>query len=225
MCGDPAKCLIRGLFFELVGETIAKLINCNAHARRKFDQAKSSDGQRATEALHWIQKLYKVEKHANDLNAMARYQRRQRESKPLLEALKLWLEAQRQEVLPKSPMGQAIGYALNQWQALNRYLENGELQIDNNIAERAMRRVVIVRKNWLFAGSDRGGRTAAILYSVMETCRRLEINPHRYLRDLFLRLTGTSPAKLQELLPNQWIDPIKQAIIMPPVELFKQIKV
>src|SRR3954447_24159473 len=98
-----------------------------------------------------------------------------------------WLEAQRPEVLLKSPMAEAIGYALNQWTALVRYTEAGFLDIDNNVAEREMKQIAIGRKNWLTVGSPRGGQTAAILLSFTATCRRLGIEPWAYLQDVLTR--------------------------------------
>lgn len=107
-------------------------------------------------------------------------------------------------MLPKSPVGQAIGYARPNWVALNRYLEAGFLQIDNNAAERDLKPIALGRKNWLFAGSDGGGRTAAILFSMTTTCRGLGLNPFVYLRNVLDRV-GTHPARrIEDLLPDRW---------------------
>ena len=106
--------------------------------------------------------------------------------------------------MPKSPIGQAIGYALNHWQALTRYTEAGFLAIDNNVAEREMKRIAIGRKNWLFAGSDQGGKTAAALFSLTSTCQRHRLDPFVYLRDVFRRLPSHDPKRLDELLPDRW---------------------
>src|SRR6266481_2565917 len=102
----------------------------------------------------------------------------------ILEKFRVWLESQRAEVLPQSPMAEAIGYALNNWSALIRYTEAGYLAIDNNAAEREMKRIAIGRKNWLFVGSEQGGRTAAVLFSFTSTCRRLQVEPWAYLQDV-----------------------------------------
>ena len=118
--------------------------------------------------------------------------------------LSLLLEAQRPEVLPKSPMGEAIGYALNNWAALVRYTEAGFLAIDNNVSEREMKRIAIGRKNWLFVGSPRGGHTAAVLISFTSTCHRLGVEPWRYLCDVLERLPGCPAERLTELLPDEW---------------------
>lgn len=118
--------------------------------------------------------------------------------------LKIWLDEQSLTALPKSPLGAAIGYARSQWVALTRYLEDGILDIDNNAAERALRRVAVGRKNWLFAGSDEGGRRAAILYSLIASCARLKINPYDYLRDVLQRLPTHSADAIAELTPQAW---------------------
>ena len=115
-----------------------------------------------------------------------------------------WLEAQRPEVLPKSPMAEAVGYALNNWAALARYTEAGFLAIDNNVAEREMKRIAIGRKNWLFVGSDQGGRTAAVLFSFTSTCHRLGIEPWAYLQDVLTRLPSLPAERRAELLPDCW---------------------
>ncbi len=106
-------------------------------------------------------------------------------------------------MLPKSPEGQAIAYTLSNWKALTRYCEDGDLEIDNN-AERSLRGVAVGRKNWTFLGSDGGGRTAAVLTSLIASCKRLGIDPFAYLRDIFERISAHPQSRLAELLPNQW---------------------
>jgi transposase len=122
----------------------------------------------------------------------------------MLGSLGTWLEEQSPRVLPKSPIGQAVGYARSNWPALNRYLEAGYLAIDNNAAERALRPVAVSRKNWLFCGSDGGGRTAAVLFSVTATCKGLGIDPFTYLRDVLHRVCTHPASRLAELLPDRW---------------------
>src|SRR5712692_352224 len=129
---------------------------------------------------------------------------RQDLSVPILETFHQWLEAQRREVLPKSPMAEALGYALNNWTALVRYTEKGFLAIDNNVAEREMKRIAIGRKNWLFVGSEQGGKTAAVLISFTSTCNRLGIEPWHYLQDILTRLPATPRDQLADLLPDRW---------------------
>jgi hypothetical protein len=121
---------------------------------------------------------------------------------PILGQFHEWLEAQRLEVLPKSPMAEAVGYALNNWEALSRYAEAGFLAIDNNVAEREMKRIAIGRKNWLTVGSPRGGQTAAVLFSFTSTCQRLGVEPWTYLQDTLKRLPTTAASQLGDLLPD-----------------------
>jgi transposase len=179
-------------------------VACNAHARRKFYEARGSDALRSHQALAYYRQLYELERAAKDFSDAQRLQMRQDLAVPILEQFRKWLEAQRPEVLPKSPMGEAIGYALNNWAALVRYTEAGFLAIDNNAAEREMKRVAIGRKNWLTIGSPRGGRTAAVLFSFTSTCQRLGVEPWHYLRDVLERLPSHRPERLGELLPDEW---------------------
>jgi transposase len=183
-----------------------KEVACWAHARRKFFEAQKTDGARAAVALTYIKRLYKVEREATDrgLDPAGRLALRHEKARPDLEALHAWLLEQVGVVLPKNPLGEAIGYALDQWAALTRYLDDGRLDIDNNAAENALRRVAVGRKNWLFVGSDDGGRRAAIFYSIIETCRRHGVEPFAYLRDILGRIS-THPARdIAALLPPNW---------------------
>ena len=127
---------------------------------------------------------------------------------PRLRQFKTWLLSQQAEhggpVLPKSPIGQAIQYALNQWDALCVYPTDGRLDIDNNAAENALRRVALGRKNWLFAGSDQGGHTAATLFSLIATCQRHQVEPLAYLRDVLTRIAATPISQVADLLPDRW---------------------
>ncbi len=181
-------------------------VACNAHARRKFYEARGSDALRSHRALAYYRQLYALERSAGDLefSDQQRLQMRQDFALPILATFHAWLEAQRVEVLPKSPMAEAIGYALNQWAALRRYTEAGFLAIDNNAAEREMKRIAIGRKNWLFVGSPRGGQTAAVLLSVTSTCQRLGIEPWAYLQDVLTRLPALPVGELDTLLPDRW---------------------
>ena len=120
-----------------------------------------------------------------------------------------WLETEAPRLLPKEPLRQAFEYVRNQWAALNRYCDDGRLDIDNNEAERALRGIALGRKNWLFCGSDRGGRTAAVHFSLIASCRRHDLDPFAYLRDVFARLPvllagSPSPDDLRRLLPDRW---------------------
>jgi transposase len=179
-------------------------VACNAHARRKFYEARGSDALRSHPALAYYRQLYELERQAKDVSEAQRLQMRQDMSVPILGQFRQWLEAQRPEVLPKSPMGQAISYALGNWAALVRYTEAGFLAIDNNVAEREMKRVAIGAKNWLTVGSPRGGQTAAVLFSFTSTCQRLGVEPWAYLRDVLTRLPATPVGQLGDLLPDHW---------------------
>ncbi len=115
-----------------------------------------------------------------------------------------WLETEQPKVLPKKPIYEAMGFALAQWTALTRYLDDGILEIDNNRSERAPRRVAIGRKNWMFAGSDEGGRQAAILYNLIASCAALKLNPYAYLKDILERIAADQPADYSKLTPQAW---------------------
>ena len=138
-----------------------------------------------------------------------RRQQRQGQAQPVLDALKKWLTEQQGEALPKSSLGQAIGYALNNWEALSRYLEQGYLAIDNNTSERALRAVALGRNNWGVIGSEVGGQTAAVLYSVVATCKHLSLDPFVYLREALpgLFTLGEDPTaeQLSQWLPDRWL--------------------
>jgi hypothetical protein len=181
-------------------------VACNAHARRKFHEARGSDDLRAHQALAYYAQLYTLERGATDaeLDDNGRLRMRQELAVPILERFHAWLKEQRAQVLPKSPMAEAIGYALNNWTALIRYTEAGFLSIDNNVAEREMKRIAIGRKNWLFVGSTKGGHTAAVLFSFTSTCHRLGVEPWAYLKDVLSRLPTTPAERHVELLPDRW---------------------
>jgi len=179
-------------------------VACWAHTRRKFHESRETDPQRAHAAIAMIRLLYKVEEEARDLPSEERKVLRQERSKPRLEQIKEWLEKERIAVLPKSPIGQAIGYALNNWTALARYVDDGNLHIDNNPAENAIRPIVLGRKNWLFAGSDKGGRTAAVLSSFVASCRRQGIDPFAYLRDVLTNFAACPINEIDQFLPDRW---------------------
>jgi len=194
------------LYFPVMETGKARILEvaCNAHARRKFYEARASDELRSHQALGYYRQLYEIERQAKDLAAAVRLQMRQDLAVPILNTFHAWLEVQDKELLPKSPMKEAFTYALNQWSALCRYTEAGFLTIDNNLAEREMKQIAIGRKNWLQFGSPQGGKTAAILYTFTSTCRRLAIEPWAYLKDVLTRLPTTAAEQLANLLPNRW---------------------
>jgi transposase len=195
---------------------------CWAHCRRHFHEARDSDALRSHEALARIRGLYAVEDEAQEQIAAAglagdaaeavRLRLRQEKTVPLLRALGQWLKEQQAPVLPKSPMGQAIAYALRHWQALTRFTEYGFIDIDNNAAERALRAIAVGRKNWLFAGSDAGGKTAAVLYTIIGTCKNLGIDSFAYLHDVLARLPDHPTKRRDELLPARWAQAQRQQI-------------
>jgi transposase len=181
-------------------------VACWAHARRKFFEAQTSDLMRAMVMLAYIRLLYAVEREAKErrLDGPGRLALRHEKSLPLLDGIERYLRIEQPKVLPKSPIAEAIGYALNNWEALRRYTTDGDLEIDNNAAERALRGIAVGRKNWLFFGSDGGGQTAAVLTSFTASCKRLHIDPFAYLRDLFTRINDHPVNRLDELLPDRW---------------------
>lgn len=195
-----------GLYLPDPLTTQARIVEvaCNAHARRYFYEARTSDALRSHQALAYYRQLYELERQAKDFNETQRRQMRQDLAVPILNTFHSWIEKEQREVLPKSPMAQALGYALNNWSALIRYTEAGFLAIDNNVAEREMKRIAIGRKNWLFVGSPQGGKTAAILMSFTSTCHRLAIEPWAYLQDVLSRLPTTPAAQLPNLVPDRW---------------------
>lgn len=156
----------------------------------------------ATHALNVIGLLYGLERKAAKLDAVRRAELRQKHATTQLGKFKQWLDAQATEFTPKSPLGGAIRYARNHWDALCRYTEDGELSIDNKLSERTLRCVAVGRKNWMFAGSDRGGRTAATLFSLIATCKLQGVDPYHYLRGLLTEL----PEDLSHLLPDRWLE-------------------
>jgi len=177
-------------------------LGCWAHCRRHYVDAKESDSARALAALSFIHQLYEVERLARDFSATERQALRQRLAAPVLVEFDTWVRAQ--TILPKSPIGEAIGYTLNQWKALNRYLEDGDFQIDNNGAERALRKVAIGRRNFLHFATATGGDRAAILYSIIESCSQNHVEPFAYLRDVLERVS-THPARdVHLLMPRLW---------------------
>jgi hypothetical protein len=179
-------------------------VACWAHARRKFFDAKETAAAEAHEALARIRALYDIETRAKPLAPAERAALRRAEAAPLLASFGRWLDDRRPHALPKSPLGQAVTYATNQWPALQVYVTDGDLAIDNNAAERALRKIAVGRKNWLFFGSDAGGTTAAVLASFTETCRRHAVNPWTYLADALTKLPTHPAEQLADFLPDRW---------------------
>jgi transposase len=179
-------------------------VGCWAHARRYFKRALDSEKDLAMEAMERIRELYLIEREAKraalDPDGVRRL--RQEQALPLLKSFEVWLELTRTQVLDKGPMATAIHYALSNWTALTRYTKDGRLAIDNNAAERALRTVAVGRKNWNHVGNERGGKAAAILYSLVMTCKAIGIDPKTYLADVLLRVGKESDVK--KLTPRGW---------------------
>jgi transposase len=187
----------------VVGNDIVRA-GCMAHARRKFVDAQKTHPAIAAEAVGIIKRLYAVEDRGKELDVESRRALRQRESVPILSALKNKLLDWRDQLLPKHPMAEAVNYTLNQWKELNVFTTDGAVPIDNNVSEREMKRIVLNRKNSLFVGNERGGRTAAILSSFTSTCKRHEIDPQHYLTQLLTNLPATPMSQIEQWLPDQW---------------------
>lgn len=187
----------------VVGNDITRA-GCWAHARRKFVDAEKSHPAIAAEAVELIGRLYAVEERGRSLEVDTRLTLRQRESAPVLAILKDKLLGWRDQLLPKHPMREAVSYTLNPWAELNVFAADGSVPIDNNVSEREMKRVLLNRKNSLFVGNERGGRTAAVLSSFTSTCRRHEIDPQRYLTHLLTNLPATPISQLDQWLPDRW---------------------
>jgi transposase len=181
-------------------------VGCWGHARRKFVEAAELECSQAMEVVSQIRKLYLIERHARDecLNPEQRWKLRQELARPILEALLPGLEAMRPKHLPQSPLGKAIRYALGEWQPLTRYLEDGQLEIDNNLTENAIRPSAVGKKNWLFIGHPEAGWRSAVIYSVIVSCRRRGIDPWEYLSDVLQRLPAMKQSEISSLLPARW---------------------
>lgn len=188
------------------------LLGCLAHVRRKFEEALDNDESRAGYVLSEIQKLYSIERKARkgQLANNERKELRENESKPILEGLKEWLLENAPEsnskILPKSKIGKAINYALGMWQRIERYLEDGRYEIDNNWVENSIRPVALGRKNYLFAGSHDAAQRAAIIYSLLATCKKNNTEPSAWLTDVLSQIQDQAINKIEELLPENWIE-------------------
>lgn len=181
-------------------------VACWAHARRKFFDAQTSHGTEVDRVLELIGRLYAVERRAKarGVSAERRLAWRQRYSCRRLVRLREELDRLSLSVLPRSPLGKAITYTLNNWKALRRYIEAPFLSIDNNHSERQIKQMVIGRKNWLFAGSEDGAVSAAILFSVIVSCKLAGLDPFAYLRDVLMRIHTHPADHVHELIPREW---------------------
>ncbi|MBX3433469.1 MAG: IS66 family transposase [Pirellulales bacterium] len=191
-------------------------VACWAHARRKFYDAQDSDPTRAAQMLALIGELYAIERELkescagpwSELPRDEQFARiaaaRHEQSLPVLARIKQWLDREGEIVLPRSPMGTAVTYAKNQWNALTTYVTQGFLNIDNNASERALKRVALGRKNWLFAGHDAAAENHARLWSLIATCERHDVDPQRYLTSVLVKIGQTPAEELGQFLPDAW---------------------
>jgi transposase len=177
---------------------------CWAHMKRKVIDAEKAAPEIAREAVERVRALYAVERKCKDASVEERLKLRQQQSAPMLAQLREQLLSWKEQLLPKHPMAEAVNYALGQWTELNVFCSDGAVSIDNNVSEREMKRVVLNRKNSLFVGNPRGGRTAAILASLTSTCRRHNIDPQLYLTQLLTNLSQVRKSELPNWLPDQW---------------------
>lgn len=177
---------------------------CNAHARRKFEEAEETDRQLSGEALSFWSALYQVEETARHLTPEGRLSLRRERSVPVMEDLRRWLNAHRGTRLPKEPLTDAMNYLHNHWSALFRFLEDGRIPIDNNFAERQIKAIALGRKNYLYAGSEKAAERAAIFYTFVMTCRQHKVDPLAWLSAVLPRIRMTRPSQYCELLPKTW---------------------
>ncbi len=192
-------------FFDLVGET-AKRVNCNSHARRKFESiAQSTKGKGiAKEALRYFKSLYKIERQAknDNLTSDQRYSLRRKESKPLMDKFKLWLDEVYPTLLPKSPLGNAVNYCIKLWEGLTRFLDDGRLEIDNNLTEQEIKPLVIARKNFMFASSVDGANALCMHFGFIRTAKAHGLDPYHYYVKLLKSLPHCKSVEdYEKLLP------------------------
>jgi hypothetical protein len=180
---------------------------CMAHARRKLhDLHANHRSEIAADGLRYFSALYEVEREAREtkLDSDGRRQLREQRSKPIAESLRQWLIRQRGQVPDGSATAKAINYSLGRWAALVRYLDDGDLPIDNNHVENRIRPVALGRSNWLFAGSLRAGQRAAAIMSLIQSAKLNGHDPYRYLKDILERLPTQPASRVEELLPHRW---------------------
>ena len=192
---------------------------CWSHARRKFfvladieaSARRKSQGKSpavvspmALEAVRRIDALFEIERSSNGLGAEARMAARQEQSAPLVVALETWMRGERAKLSRHNEVAKAMDYMLKRWDAFARFLDDGRICLSNNAAERALRGIALGRKSWLFAGSDRGGERAAVMYSLIVTAKMNDVDPQAWLADVLARIADHPSQKLDELLPWNW---------------------
>ena len=178
---------------------------CWAHGRRKFfELADLQKAPVAIEAVRRIDELFAIEREINGKPPDVRKAVRQERSKPLVTALETWLRDERQKLSSKAPVARAIDYSLKRWPAFTRFLDDGRVCMSNNAAERAVRGIAVGRKNWTFCGSDSGGRRAAAIYTLIETCKLNDVDPRAWLADVLARIADHPAKQIADLLPWNW---------------------
>jgi hypothetical protein len=199
------------VYTSMVKASAGRLVDvaCWAHGRRGFEEAiPATSHPLVHEAMVWIQQLYDLENRARLWSADERRALRQTEALPILARMKARFEEVQPTLRPTSKLAEAIGYMLNRWDAFIRYTGDGRIQIDNNIIERLLRPVAVGRKNFLFFGSEKGGKTAATLYTLVQSARRNCVDVWPYLTDVLRRLPAIAPtdtSALEDLLPDRWV--------------------
>jgi hypothetical protein len=200
-------------------------VGCWAHARRKFEPLiKLGDAPGAVKhpQAEWIltriQALYDIEDRARLLSDDERRVLRQLESRPIVDEIERWLEERHREEIPKAPILEGVNYLRNRWTAFRRFLDDGAIPIDNNRTEASIKGPVMGKKAWLFFATERGGETAASLYTLTMTCKRHCIDVQAYLSDVFRRIRGATPEQLEALLPDRWIQAHPEARVMQRVQ-------
>jgi transposase len=196
-----------GAYAELAEGGKVELAFCWSHVRRRFYEIQvATPAPIASEALVRIAALYAVESDIRGLTVDERRQARRLRTKPMIDALRPWLEAKLAAVSGKSTIAEAIRYALSRWDGLIRFLDDGRIEIDSNVVERAIRPIALGRKNHLFAGSDGGGEHWAVIASLIETCKMSDIDPEAYLRDVLAKIVARHPmSRVDELLPFAYV--------------------
>jgi transposase len=202
--------------YEAISVELAVILSgCMAHARRKFDEAKSNDKQRAEAMLDMFQALYAIEAEIKDNSPEIIYTERQRQALPILEQMHRWMIEQAAQVTPQSAIGKAIRYSFERWDKLTLYAHHAHLKIDNNAVENSIRPVALGRKNYLFAGSHESAQRIAMMYTITGTCKKLEIDPQQYLEHLLTELPKRNVNNIDDLLPWNYaesLNPIQKEI-------------
>ena len=194
-------------------------VGCWAHARRKFEPLiVAGPHPQATWILGEIQKLYDIEDRARDMSDSQRLALRQAESRPIVTGIRAWLDERDRKELPKSPLREGVNYLRNRWEAFQRFLEDGAIPLDNNRTEAVIKGPVMGKKAWLFLGNENAGETAAVFYTLTMSCKRHAIDVQAYLTDVFRRIRAATPAELELLLPDRWIQAHPEARLAQRVQ-------